>query len=213
MEHDSDPYKEVKGKIYEAISKVLTKYDMQLRRCGARTYESPKLDEGKGCWENPADVTNKPPRWLVQIKKDKETVVASVPEMLGNDRLAHLNTANGRVGGVFIRVVPAMRRSDGKFDLYDQWEWTLFFAFGATLEPGSAAQLLDGFNPKSGTLKYKGKSQPYVVAQLFGLCDPDAEWKDPESSEVVTYREASNAIRELIQVNVPKLDDASADNQ
>jgi hypothetical protein len=205
MAEQADPNKAVKAEIYTGISKVLSKHDMELRRCGLKTDKAPEFDPHKGEWADPNYVTNKPPRWLVQVRKEDGRVVASVPAaMHGRDRLAHYNTTNGKVGGVFIRVVPAMRRSDGEFELHDSWEWTLFFAFGTTLEPGSAAQLLDGFDPKEGTLKYKGKDQPYVAAQIFGLCDPESKWVDSGSNGSITYGEASKAVSELIQVNLPQ---------
>ncbi len=201
MAKDSDQKKAVRKKLSSSISKVLKNYDLALSQCGVKTYNVPAFNSADGFWADPNGTTNKPPRWLVRISRDADgTVSAELPDGHGAERIAHSNTTNQAVGGLFVRVVPSILMSDGTYYLGDdEWEWILFFCFPKKLEAGSAAQLFDSYDPTTGALQYKNAGQGYVAAGLFTMNDPESS-VDIGNGSTVTYEEATDALGEFLKV-------------
>jgi 5-methylcytosine-specific restriction enzyme B len=186
-----------------SVSQILDKKGLTLKTCGTNTkpQDLKPFDPQTGYWQDPADVTNKPPRWIVHVAVHAGQVVASVPPIAGSDRLGYYNLSSGDVGGVFVRVIPAIRRSDGAYVLHHAWEWILFFGFREPLKAGTSSELLQGFNPATGAFQYKGANQPYAVATLFALSEPGDQYVWGEGQgQAITYEQATQAVRTLLNV-------------
>lgn len=185
------------------LKKVLNGYDLELRQCGSKkkSLESCKpVNETTGFWENPADATNKPLRWLLHLELEDDRVIARVPNEHGARRISFANTAQGTSGAVTTRIVPAIKLSEEKFVFYETWEWLLLHCFLPALPVGSSGQLFDDFDEASGKLTYMGKQQDYIAAALIALQDDDNEFVAAELPRVIKYAEATEAIAGLITV-------------
>jgi hypothetical protein len=194
----TDARKRVAG----VLAGMLEKSNVFLAYCGDKTEELKPFDARTGFWANPADVTNKPPRWLVQLAVENGEVKARVPAAPGAHRLGFFNTAGRDVGGIAVRVIPAIRQPDGSFLLHEDWEWLLFFVFPKALRRGSSGQLVEGFNPATGKMRYLDADQPYLGAALFALCDSSDSYTMPGTSEVMmTYGQATQALQALLGVS------------
>ncbi len=204
MAEKQDLYGATRKQIASAIRRVLKTRSLELSICGSKSYDEklPPFDLATGFWEEPA-VTNKAPRWIVHLVPSAGSLVARMPPQPEATRLGFYNTANQPVGGIFVRVVPAIQGPDGRYELYRVWEWILFFAFAGALEAGSSAQLVEGFDPSSGRIRYMNHDQPYIAAGLFMLCDPKLSYS-PEGGapSAITYQEATEALARLIHVDL-----------
>lgn len=195
---------DARTKIGAALKKVLSEYDLELRQCGSKkkTLETCKpVNEETGFWQNPADATNKPLRWIVHFVLEGDTLVARVPEEHGSRRIAFANTAQGTSGAVTTRIVPAIKIGDQKFAFYETWEWMLLHCFLPALPVGSSGQLFDDFDETTGRLMYMGHVQPYIAVALIALNEDDDLFVAPELSRPIKYAEATEALRALINVS------------
>jgi hypothetical protein len=183
-------------------SELKTKnYGLELSMCGSkkkRLSDCYPVDASTGFWENPADATNKPLRWILHLAIEGDHLVAKLPGKPGNRRIAFANTAQGLTGGVTARIVPAIKLGDGKYVFYETWEWLILFCFLPALNEGSSGQLFDDFDPATGELRYKNKKQNYIAAALITLHDRDDEFVSENLPRPIQYGEATAAIIELI---------------
>ncbi|MCZ4346440.1 hypothetical protein [Devosia neptuniae] len=161
--------------VASAVDAIVSNYNLEIAEPGSKkkTLEDTRpVDETTGYWKNPSDATNKPLRWIVHFDLTLGGLVASVPALHGSDRIAYLNAAQGRSGAVIIRVIPAFKTAENNYEFFDSMEWLLVFSFMPSLAKGSSGQLIENFDPETGTFKYLGKEQPYIGAALVGLNDP-----------------------------------------
>jgi hypothetical protein len=195
-----------------SVEGVLADYGLELRQCGSKKRllsDTYPVDKNTGFWSNPNDATNKPLRWLVHIDLTATPPVASVPQtngipLHGARRIAFANTAQGTSGAVTVRVVPVLRKGEGQYVFFEQWEWLLLLAFFPPLARGSSGQLFDDFDPATGVLKYKGVDQPYLFSALVKLNTDDDEFAARVGTKDLrlTYEEATNLLVNLIHVSV-----------
>lgn len=186
------------------LKKILDEYNLELRQCGSKKKSlatCKPVDVSTGFWENPPDATNKPLRWLVHLEVEDGKVVARVPELHGSRRIAFANTAQGTSGAVTTRIVPVIKVGDEEFVFHETWEWLLLHCFLPALAIGSSGQLFDRFDETTGRLDYMGREQPYIAAALIALNEEDDLFQSSELSGPITYREATEAIADLINVS------------
>jgi hypothetical protein len=220
MARDNEPMDAARKSAASSVKLALSKRNLELSQCGSSTFREtlPEFDSGTGYWAKPTSVTPKPPRWLFWLERVDGQVVARVPEAPGVDRLGFFNTAKGRVGGLFVRIVPAIRLPSGQWHLHLGWEWVLFFVMPRALKAGSSGQVVDHFRPEEGKFGYlyntdeidpatnKSKQEyeepPYVAAGLFSLLPAnDAFQPDEPGAQPVTYGEATAALQSLINAS------------
>ena len=195
---------DARNEIGAGLKKVLSEYDLELRQCGSKkkTLESCKpVDERTGFWQNPADATNKPLRWIVHFEVVDDTLVARLPEAHGSRRIAFANTAQGTSGAVTTRIVPAIRTGEEQFVFYETWEWLLLHCFLPALQAGSSGQLFEEFDETTGRLIYMGQDQPYIAAALIALNEDEDLFVAPELSRPLKYSEATVALCGLLSVS------------
>lgn len=231
MAQDNQPMDAARKSAASSVKQALSKRNLELSQCGSASFRDalPEFSPETGYWAKPTSVTPKPPRWLFWLEKHDGKVVASVPEAPGVDRLAFFNTAKGRVGGIFVRVIPAVREPSGKWALHLGWEWVLFFVMPRPLKPGSSGQVVDHFRPDEGRFGYlyntgeidpaTGKPKqayeepPYAATGLFSLLPPDDVYQPAEpGGEPITYGEATAALQVLINVAPLTIEDSTADS-
>src|SRR5207249_904684 len=92
---------DARDQIASELKKLLSKYGLELRQCGNK---KPKLsdcyevDSATGYWKDTSDATNKPLRWLVHFEVVDKKLVAKLPGLHGDRRIAFANTAQGNSG-------------------------------------------------------------------------------------------------------------------
>lgn len=199
-----------------SVKTLLSKRGMDLSQCGVAVFREslPEFDPATGYWAKPSGVTPKPPRWIFWLERSEGILKAAVPNMPGSDRLAFFNTAQGRVGGIFVRVIPAIRMANGQWTLHLGWEWVLSFIMPRPLRPGTSGQLIDHFRPEEGRFGYLYKAEEidpttnkpkqiyeepkYLFAGLFKLLSADDAFSSGGDQTPITYGEATTALQGLI---------------
>ena len=217
MPPDNQPMDIARKNAASSVKLALSKRNLELSQCGSASFRDalPVFSTETGYWAKPTSVTPKPPRWLFWLEQKGGKVIAHVPDAPGVDRLGFFNTAKGRVGGIFVRVVPAVRLPSGQWHLHLGWEWVAFFIMLRPLRAGSSGQVVDHFRPGAGKFGYlyntgeidpetKREKQayeepPYVAAGLFALLPPEDTFQSSEpSAQPITYGEATQALQQLI---------------
>lgn len=205
--------------VVSAIEAVLGNYNLDLNQTGSKKrflHDTRDVDESTGYWSDPTDATNKPLRWLIHFDLRDEGITAHVPTGLdgqirhGARRIAFANTAQGRSGGVLVRIIPAFQVEDDRLEFFETWEWLLMLNFLPNLPVGSAAQLLDDFDPEAGTLRYMGREQRYIFAGLIALNDDDSTYVTEVGGQVrtVSYSDTTKALADLLHVRLPEAPEA-----
>ena len=99
---------------------------------------------------------------------------------------------------VFLHYFP-----DCLFIFHENWEWLFLLCFFPALPKGSSGQLLDDFDPQSGSLTYMNKDQPYIFSALITLNVEDAQFSSDMGGTLrqLSYSEATDALARLIQVS------------
>jgi hypothetical protein len=185
---------------FSLLNKRAKGFGMEAAECG-KTAKVADFNTTSGYWAEPGSVTQKPPRWLLQIEVGATTTVVKLPPHKGCGRTAYYNTANRKVGVCCFRIMLAVRFvNEPAWKLLDSWDWLAWFAFNPALRNGSSGQVIDELNPATGKLTYMGNDQPYVGAGLVALCDP-ALSVTGTSGQVLTYRDATAALAAFINVN------------
>lgn len=193
-----------------ALEGILDNYNLELNQTGSkkrRLSDTRPVDTRTGFWSNPNDATNKPLRWILHVDLSGPDVSATLPDGHGANRLAFINSGKGVSGAVFVKIVPAIKLDDGRFEFFETWEWLLMLCFLPALEAGSAAQLLENYDPQTGSITYKGRAQSYIAAGLIALNDPDALYVGETASgpRKISYADATAALRSLLNVD-PTID-------
>lgn len=206
-----------------AIQKVLDSYNLEVKKCGSKCADldaCDPVDTSTGFWENPSSVTNVPLRWIVHLDATADKIVANVAQkngvdLPGNRRIAYSNNAKGISGAITVRVIPAIRIAENKFIFWEAWEWCLILCFYPALPRGSSGQLLDDFDPKNGKLTYMGKPQRYVFSALVALNVEDSQFeiKIDGGLKRITYQEATEALREMLHVDLESFNDLLLQNE
>jgi len=195
-------------KLASAIKRILKKYDLELRTCGTKQQwlEEGKFDSGSGHWADPG-IATKPPRWIIWLITEGGKVKAVLPGGHGSDRIGYFNLRGGNTGAILIRIIPAIRRPNGKFDLREDWEWSVLFCFSPPLRAGTSGDAID-INEETGRLYFQQEEIQYTSAALIGLCDPSDSY-EIENARNLTYGDATVAIQEFLKIS-PVAKDATA---
>jgi hypothetical protein len=186
--------------ITSRIHKILDDYGLENAVSGGKFDDlRQEISPTAGYWER-SSVISKPSRLIVHFLQENDRVVAMMPPDNTNGNFAYANTAKRPVSGLSVRILPVIKLADAEFRPYPEWEWLLWYCFWPKLRHGSSGQLFDGFDPTSGKFTYMGHDQPYIAAGLVTLNEPTNEFVDQEHNRRFTYGEATEALRDLIQV-------------
>lgn len=195
-----------------AVERAIEPYGLELRQCGSKKSNlaacNKEVDTSTGFWKDAAEATNKPLRWIIHLDLTGDSPVARLAEkdgdsLHGNRRIAFSNNAQQKSGAITIRIVPAIKVEADQFVFHEEWEWLLLLCFFPALPKGSSGQLLDDFDPDSGSLTYMGKDQPYVFSALIALNVEDAQFSTNVEgiTKQLSYQEATSALARLIHVS------------
>lgn len=190
-----DHYREKMKSVSSEINRRLKNRGVEWALCGGKRDSLPELNPLTGFWASPAE-SNKAPRWIVHFHHDGHTWIASLPQDSGSHRIGAFNTANRNVSCIGILPLPAVKLGE-RFVFLTEWSWLLWFLFPKPLRNGSSAQVVDGYSPALGTLRYLDGEEPFIQAGLVQLCAPGEMHHGPPS---LSYSEATNALSGLIQV-------------
>lgn len=205
------------------IERAIEPYGLELRQCGSKKSNlaacNKEIDTSTGFWKDPAEATNKPLRWIVHLDLTGDSPVARLADkdgepLHGNRRIAFSNNAQQKSGAITVRIVPAIKVLPDQFVFHEEWEWLLLLCFFPALPKGSSGQLLDDFNPESGSLVYMGKDQPYAFSALITLNVEDAQFstKAGGTPKQLSYQEATSALTRMIHVRPMVFDEAEVAN-
>jgi hypothetical protein len=160
------------------------------------------VDLATGFWANTTFVTSKPPRWLLHLDAAGPHLVASVPNRHRAGVIGYANTEGGDSGALAVRILPVLKLGDDEYLEVERWEWLLLFCFPGGLEPGTSGMAFDNFDPATGVLLYKKREQPYVLAGLLCLntLEEQLSLSVGGTSRTISYRDATEALRKLINV-------------
>jgi 5-methylcytosine-specific restriction protein B len=202
------PTQDIRG-LFKSIkddveSKVLTPRGLVLRSCGTKDLAlGPALDAGKGFWQDPHDVSSKPPRWIVQVTSD---AAGTVTARLATDpagalyqmakSVGFINNGAGNCAAGAFRVLIAVRPHGAAiWSFPNGWECLLLLAFSAALQAGTAADPLTGFDPVAGTVEVRVAAghPPYSIGFRAVIAAPGAA--GPAGN--VAYLDAVKAVAAL----------------
>lgn len=164
--------------------------------------EKRAIDPATGFWVNVTFVTSKPPRWLIHFDATGSDLVASVPDRHRAGVIGYANSKGGDSGALAVRILPVLKLGEGEFREVERWEWLLLFCFPGGLEPGSSGEAFDNFDTATGALTYLKRDQSYIFASLLCLNTADEQLSIDVggASKVISYRDATEALRKLINV-------------
>jgi len=215
--------KQARRTIAGVIERALEPYGLELRQCGSKKSNlaacNKEIDTSTGFWKDQADATNKPLRWIIHLDLTGDSPVARLADkdgepLHGNRRIAFSNNAQQKSGAITVRIIPAIKVSTNQFVFHDEWEWLFLLCFFPALQKGSSGQLLDDFNPESGSLVYMGKDQPYVFSALITLNVEDAQFSTNVggTTKQLSYQEATSALTRMIHVSPMVFDEVGVAN-
>lgn len=196
--------------IASSLSKLLKKRGLELAQCGRdKTPDDlPEIETATGFWKS--QDAGKPYRWIIHIEKNtpKKTTpagtLAKLPKQPTAKIVGQFNLRRDNIGGILIRVIPAVRTASATFEVCHDWEWLLFFGFSDPLPSGTSSENFE-FNPATGRLTWKGQGYRYAGAALFELASTPSNLKLGANPPVdISYLEASTALRKLLQVDLPE---------
>lgn len=209
--------------ITPAIERAIEPYGLELRQCGSKKSNlaacNKEIDVSTGFWKEPAEATNKPLRWIIHLDITGNSPIARPADkdgkpLHGNRRIAFSNNAQQKSGAITVRIVPAIKVASDKFIFHEEWEWLFLLCFFPALPKGSSGQLLDDFNPETGSLQYMGKEQPYVFSALITLNVEDAHFATNIGGTIkqLSYQEATSALKRMILIRPMIFDEVEVAN-
>jgi hypothetical protein len=203
-------YRENKRKDFTAwLDEFLTDRGLRLNQSGRDTSMKKLRDENSlssetGYWADDSGLTAKPPRWIIHFDLSGATPVASVPNQHRSRVIGFANTKGGDSGALAVRILPVTKAEDGTLQPIETWEWLLLFCFPGALKSGSTGQAFDDFDPATGKLTYMAQPASYIFSGLLCLNAPDDIFTTQVAGamKTVTYRDATEALGKLINVDV-----------
>lgn len=191
--------------IASSLSKLLKKRGLELAQCGRdKTRDDlPEIELDTGFWKS--QDAGKPYRWIIHFEKTASGTVATLPKQQTAKIVGQFNLRRDNIGGILIRIIPALRQPDSVFEVCHDWEWLLFFGFSDPLPSGTSSENFE-FNPSSGRLSWKNQGYRYAGAALFELTSRTSKITIGGNSPLeVSFSEATDALRNLLQVDLPEL--------
>lgn len=207
MASDYDPagLEDVKDKIFQQIDPVLEGQGFEKARSGSQT-PLREFDNSTGFWEG--SILSKPPRWLFHLVQSSEGWEARLPDQDRNDRVGYYNLSNrDNVAALASRILPVVKQ-DGQWAPYEEWEW-LAMIFLPEPARGTSGQDINGFSPPNFDLECRGRKLNPIAIYVYGLCDEASTCS--AVSDDLTYRQATDALRELFGVDTGDENDSSDD--
>ena len=158
-----------------------------------------------GYWDNPATISSKPPRWILQIDATVTPMLASLAkdaagaDLAGAGTPGFINNGPGKCALAAFRVMPAVKTANGAFSFPPEWEWIIQFAFSRPLPQGTSGDALTEFNVVTSEIGYKGRAAHRSTVRIarFGLIKTKAARASltlPNGTQL-TYDQATEAIR------------------
>ncbi len=187
------------------LDTYLTDRGLQLNQSGRdlkKLDQKRAIDPTTGFWANVTFVTSKPPRWLIHFDATGPDLMASVPVQHRAGVIGYANTKGGNSGALAVRILPIIKLGEGQYQEAERWEWLLLFCFPGGLEPGSSGEAFDNLDTETGILSYMKRGQPYIFAGLLCLNTGEEQlsFTVEGTSKTVSYRDATEALRKLINV-------------
>jgi MoxR-like ATPase len=147
-----------------ASSAPLRPFAYTRRSSGTRDLSlSEPVSEQTGYWKNPANVSSKPPRWIVHIDVTGEAPVAhlaydaSGQRMPGAGTPGYINNGSGKCALAAFRLMPAVKTGPEAYQFPAEWEWIVQFAFSRALPVGTSGDTLTDFSAEESQLGYKSR--------------------------------------------------------
>lgn len=194
----AEEHHDLRRSLASRVKQTLSGYGLEMVVVGRYDDLRQAISAQTGNWDDPS-YFSKPSRLIVHLEHKDGAWVASTPATTGN--FAYGNTAGHRsIGSIFIRVIPAVKKSDTDFTVHDKWEWILWYAFWPKLESGSSGEAFSGFDPVKGTFSYRDADQRYIAAGLVTLNKPDDTLNLSGGLPPLTYQQATDAVKTLINV-------------
>lgn len=125
-----------------------------------------------GYWNTPANISSKPPRWIVQIDATVTPATAGTAkdagglDMPGSGTPCYINNGSGKCALAAFRVMPSVKIANGSFTFPPEWEWIIQFAFERPLPPGTSGDALTDFTPGTSDIGYKGRAATKVTVRI-----------------------------------------------
>lgn len=164
------------------------------------------LSTKTGFWDAPAQVSSKPPRWILHLTESGGALGAGLAEdatgavLPGAGTPGYINNGEGNCAVVAFRIMPALQRGNQSFVFPPDWEWIVQFVFATPLPPGTSGETLAEFNVADSSLTYSGRGNPptaYPAARidLVRTLNPSPAPVTVPSSVTYTYDDATDAIK------------------
>jgi len=187
------------------------------RSSGTRDLALPEpTSNSTGYWLTPANISSKPPRWIVQI--DATVTPATVglakdaagAEFLGSGTPGYINNGGGKCALAAFRLMPSVKTANGAFVFPPDWEWIIQFAFAWPLPPGSSSDALTDFTAGTSEVGYKARATVMSMVKIarMGLIKTMAARANLTlpSGEVLTYDEATEALHTWLDAGTADVD-------
>lgn len=165
----------------------------------------------KGFWDNPNSVSNKPPRWIVQVEGQPTggalarfalDATTGQPIAMGKT-VGYANNRDGSCAVMAFRVLPAVKlaSASSSWEFPQGWEFLLIIGFDKPLPAGTSGDPLSDFNPLSGSIDFGGGAakRTYKIAFRALVKVPGAL---PSASSGMTYNDCALAVAGLAGATV-----------
>ena len=130
------------------IEKEIKASEYTVKSCGTKNEElSVEISEETGFWREPSSVSSKPLRWIIQIRKENNDVIADFARkedgelFVGSRTLGFVNNREGNCVAIIFRVIAAVRKRDVTFT-FPNWEWLMAMIFNKSLPAGTSVKRL-----------------------------------------------------------------------
>lgn len=176
------------------------------RSSGTRDLALPEATSvASGYWETPANISSKPPRWIIQIDATVTPATASLAkdatgnQMPGAGTPGYINNGQGKCALAAFRLMPSVKTANAAFVFPPEWEWIIQFAFARPLPPGTSGDALTDFTAGTSDIGYKGRSDKKTTVRIARMCliktmATRAPLTLPSNAQL-TYDQATEAIR------------------
>lgn len=129
-----------------------------------------------GYWQTPANVSSKPPRWIVHIDATGAVPQASLAldangePLQGAKTPGYINNGEGKCALAAFRILPAVKTANATFTFPPDWEWIVQFAFPTALPQGTSGDALTDFNVGASEVDYKGRQDAKSAVRIARIC-------------------------------------------
>lgn len=188
------------------IEKEIKASEYTVKSCGTKNEGlTVEVSEETGFWKEPSSVSSKPLRWIIQISKGHDGVIADYARnedgdfFAGSKTLGFINNREGNCVAIIFRVIAAVKKVDKTFTFPD-WEWLMVMVFNKSLPAGTSGQTIANFDNEAGTISYANKT--YKVAAL-GIYKTPTDNSNIQlgDEEIISYDEATKAFLQFLDLS------------